>query len=70
MWYNTWMKHWSVDTSELEKNPVAFARWRLEQAINWGIRDGKVSARDLREHWDQLDLDPHKKKFLALALDQ
>jgi len=62
------MKHWSVDTTELEKDPVAFAKWRLEQAINWGIRDGKINERDLREHWDSLDIDPHKKKFLSLLL--
>ncbi|MDO8517983.1 MAG: hypothetical protein Q7S26_01680 [bacterium] len=61
-------KHWSVDTTELEKDPAAFAKWRLEQAINWGIREGKISERELREYWNVLDLDPHKKKFLALLL--
>ena len=61
-------KHWSVDTSELEKDPAGYVRWRLEQAINWGIRDGRLSERDLREHWDLLDIDPHKKRFLALLL--
>ena len=63
------MNHWSVDTTELEKDPKAFARWKLEQAINWGIRDGKISEKVLREHWDTLDLDPHKKEFLAFLLE-
>ena len=62
------MKHWSVDTTELEKDPRAFAKWRLEQAINWGIRDGKIIERELREHWDSLELDPNKKKFLSFLL--
>ena len=62
------MNHWSVDTTELEKDPVAFARWKLEQAINWGIRDGKISERELRAHMDTLDIDPRKKKFLSLLL--
>lgn len=62
------MKHWSVDTTELEKNPAAFARWRLENAINWGLRDGKIRESELREHWDDLDIDPHKRAFLALLL--
>lgn len=61
-------KHWSVDTTELEKDPVAFAKWRLEQAINWGIRDGKINERELREHWDSLDIDVYKKRFLSLLL--
>ena len=69
MCYNEPMNHWSVDTTELEKDPKAFARWKLEQAINWGIRDGKINEGELREHWDTLDLDSHKKEFLALLLE-
>ena len=46
------MKHWSVDTTELEKYPEAFAVWKLEQAVNFGIRNGKVSERQLRKYWD------------------
>jgi len=64
------MKHWSVDTTELEKYPEAFAVWKLEQAVNFGIRNGKVSERQLRKYWDKLDLDPQKKKFLELLLTQ
>ena len=63
------MKHWSVQTSGLKKDPRLFAVWQLEQAINFGIRDGKIKKGDLRANWDKLDLDPAKKKFLALALD-
>lgn len=64
------MNHWSVDTTELEKDPEAFARWELEQAVNFGIRDRKISEPALRAHWEKLDLDPHKKKFLALLLEK
>ena len=63
------MNHWSVDTTELEKDSVAYARWKLEQAINWGIRDGKIDERELREHMPVLDLDPDKRKFLLLLLE-
>ena len=62
------MKHWSVDEKELAKDKDAHAIWRLEQAVNFGIRDGKLSKRELRTYWDRLDLDPAKKKFLALLL--
>ena len=66
--YNTQMKHWSVDTTALEKEPDAYAIWRLEQAVNFGLRDGKINAVELKKYWDRLDLDPQKKKFLALIL--
>ena len=62
------MRHWSVDTSELEKDPVAFAVWKLEQAVNFGIRDGKISKKELQAHWDRLDLEEHKRKLLSLVI--
>ncbi|MFZ2886387.1 MAG: hypothetical protein WA021_01055 [Minisyncoccia bacterium] len=62
------MQHWSVDTTELEKDPKKFAIWRLENAINFGIRDGKIGRQELEDNWNDLVLDPHKKKFLALLL--
>lgn len=68
IWYNAGMNHWSVDTTELRKDPRAFAIWNLENAINFGIRDGKISESELRTYWNELDLDPHKKKFLAMLL--
>jgi len=64
------MKHWSVDTTALQKDTAAYAIWRLEQAINMGLRDGKIQEAELRTYWDRLDLDPHKKKFLSLILSQ
>ena len=62
------MRHWSVDTTELEKDPQAYAIWRLEQRINFGLGEEKVKEAELRQYWSQLDLDPHKKKFLGLIL--
>lgn len=69
LWYNMSMKkHWSVDTQELEKDPDAYAIWNLEQGINFGIRDGKIRKETLLKYWDRLDLDPARKKLLALLL--
>ena len=70
IWYNAQMRHWSVDTTELQKDPKKFAIWRLENAINFGIRDGKIDRRELEDNWNDLDLDPHKRKFLALLLEK
>ncbi|MDO8590790.1 MAG: hypothetical protein Q7R65_02315 [bacterium] len=61
-------KHWSVDTRELEKDPDAYVIWRLEQGINFGIRDGKIRKETLLKYWDRLDLDPARKDLLSLLL--
>jgi len=64
------MKHWSVDASVLGNDPDALAVWELENAVNFGIRDGKIKRQKLLAYWNKLDLDPHKKKFLSLILAQ
>ncbi|MFA6554410.1 MAG: hypothetical protein WCS89_02765 [Candidatus Paceibacterota bacterium] len=61
-------KHWSVDEKELVKNPEAHTIWKLEQRINWGIGEKIMSKVDLLKFWDRLDIDPWKRKALALAL--
>ncbi len=60
--------HWSVDTTELKKNSEAFAVWSLEQRINWGIGEDKISKKDLLKYWNKIDIDPFKRKALLLAL--
>ena len=60
--------HWSVNTSELEKDPESLAIWKVEQWVNWGIGSTKASRSDLIKYWDRLDLDEWKKKALSLAL--
>ena len=62
------MKHWSVDEEALKKDPEGYAIWRLEQRINFGVGEKLISRSDLKRHWDQLDIDPYKRKALALAL--
>lgn len=64
------MKHWSVNARALQNDPNALAVWELENAINFGIREGKIKRQDLLAHWDMLELDPHKKRFLSLILAQ
>ena len=62
------MKHWSTDTTELYKDPEAFAVWSLEQAINFGLGGKKIKKFELKQYWNLLDLDPYKKKFLSLIV--
>ncbi len=60
--------HWSVNTTELEKDPEGFIIWKLEQWINWGIGTSPIKKADLIKYWDKLDIDEWKRKALSLAL--
>ena len=62
------MKHWSVDMRKLKKDPKAYIIWKLEQMINFGLGDGKISKKELIQYWDLLSLYPAKKKFLSLII--
>jgi hypothetical protein len=62
------MYNWSVDTRRLEKNPRAGDIFRLEQAINYGLNDQKLSAKKLRRYWDELEIDDGKRKYLKKLL--
>ncbi|KKW21291.1 MAG: hypothetical protein A2W52_00675 [Candidatus Taylorbacteria bacterium RIFCSPHIGHO2_02_49_25] len=60
--------HWSVNTTELQKDPESFAIWKLEQWVNWGIGTVRAKRADLLKYWDVLDIDEWKRKALSLAL--
>lgn len=62
-------QHWSVDETELKKDLAAYAIWRLEQRINFGLGEGKIKKAELVKYWDKIDIDPFKRKALALALE-
>ena len=64
------MKHWSVETDELKKDKNAYAIWKLEQMINFGLGNEKIKKQELLTYWDRLDLDSSKKKFLSLILEK
>ncbi len=60
------MYNWSTDTTELKKNPSAYAIFRLEQLINFGLQGERLSIADLRKYWDKLVLDPAKRRALQI----
>ncbi len=62
------MYNWSTDTKELEKDPAAYECWQLEQLINFGLRGAKIEEQKLRRHFETLNLDPARRKFLSLLL--
>ncbi|MFA4831662.1 MAG: hypothetical protein WC862_03760 [Patescibacteria group bacterium] len=62
------MYNWSVDIRQLKKNKQQFAKWRLEQLVNFGLNGEKIRARDLKKYWANLRLDPEKKTYLSWLL--
>lgn len=62
-------QHWSVDETELKKDPRAYAIWRLEQRINFGVGEQKIKRKELTEYWSDIEIDPFKRKALSLALE-
>jgi hypothetical protein len=63
------MCNWSTDETELKKNPRKYAIWRLEQLINFGLDGEKISEKELREYLPVLDIEPARRRFLELLLE-
>ena len=62
------MYNWSTNTIRLRQNPREFAIFKLEQAINFGLNNQKLSSLSLKKYWPKLHLDPAKKRYLHSLL--
>lgn len=69
MRYNQTMYNWSG--TDPSKFPSQKKReiWELEQAINYGLNNTKLSAQKLSFYWDQLTIDEPKRKALQILLN-
>lgn len=62
------MYNWSkTDFSKLPTKALQEIR-QLEQLINFGLNGEKISRKKLVKYFDQLDIEPKRKKFLSLLL--
>ena len=69
MCYNKVMKsikNWSTNTKKLRENKNEFAIWKLEQMVNFGLGNEKIKKSELKKYWNIINIDPAKRKFLAL----
>jgi|GEM_PF-581277 len=62
------IKNWSTDITELKKDPEAYAIWKLQQRINYGLDGVKLSRSELFKYWDRLEIEPDSKKYLSFLL--
>ena len=62
------MRNWSVDTFELKKDKEKYAIWRLEQMVNFGLGKEKLSRKELKKYWNQINIDANKRNYLRMLL--
>lgn len=62
------MKNWATDLKELKKDKPKFIIWKLEQMINFGLNNEKLSRKELKKYWNKLYIDPLKKRYLKMIL--
>lgn len=63
------MYNWSVDLKTLKKFPEKYKIWKLEQMINFGLRNERLNKKDLQKYLPKLKIDPLKKRYLKFLLD-
>lgn len=64
------MYNWNTNIEKLKKKPEQFKVWKLEQGINFGLDGNKLSKKELKKNFSKLKLDPHRKKFIQLLLNE
>jgi hypothetical protein len=62
------MYNWSKTNSQQLPSEEQRRIWQLEQTINFGLNNTKISASQLKKYWDTLRIDPTKQQLLALLL--
>lgn len=62
------MYNWSIDSTRLKKNPQEYEKFVLEQRINFGLNNQKLSRKILKKHWHNIKIDPSKKRYLRAVL--
>lgn len=64
------MYNWNINTKKLQKNPQKYAKWKLEQMINYGLDEEKLNREEVKKRWNNIkdDLDPYKRRALEYLL--
>jgi len=56
--------NWSINEKELKKDKEKYTIWKLGQMVNFGLRGKKIKKETLKKHWNDIEIDPHKRRFL------
>ncbi len=64
------MYNWSTNPKKISKNSEKYIIWKLEQIIDFGLSGDKLREKELRKYWDKISIDPGRRKFLELFLNE
>ncbi|MEK7503204.1 MAG: hypothetical protein AAB556_02025 [Patescibacteria group bacterium] len=64
------MYNWSTDIKKLSRDKKGFNIWKLEQMINFGLGGKKLKKRELKKYWPIIKIDPLRRRFLSLLLNE
>lgn len=59
---------WDYDINELKKSKKG-RLLILERQINYGVYKGeKIKLSEVKKHWNELDIDPSRRRFLQFLI--
>lgn len=58
------MYNWSTNTTRLKKDSQKYDKYVLEQQINFGLNNTKLSLEKLKANWDKINIDTAKRNYL------
>lgn len=64
------MYNWSVREDELKENKDKYDAWKLEQMVNFGLNGEKINKKELKKYWSQIKIDPARRRFLEILLNE
>ncbi len=62
------MYNWSTNTKRLKKDKEKYDIWKLEQQINFGLKEKKLDLKKVKKYLPKLKIDFFKKQFLNLII--
>ena len=63
------MRSWSTDTTRLQKNSEQYTIWKLEQQLNYGLKEEeRIDYALLKKYLPILNIDEDTKNFLNFLL--
>jgi len=63
------MRSWSTDTTRLQKNSEQYTIWKLEQQLNYGLKEEeRIDYALLKKYLPILNIDEDTRNFLNFLL--
>ena len=63
------MRNWSTNTQRLQENHDKYSIWKLEQLLNYGLKEGETIERSLLEKYlPDLNIDKDTRNLIEYIL--